>query len=103
MQQQPVRYFFGQLRAVVRQLERHAYIHPVILVGVNRHLFESSLPPQNVVTAVARNAEHIWAELFGWVDLHEVHVQGHQRVLHDILRFVPIPDQAPNKPRQPRL
>ena len=102
VQQDPVRNFFWHLRAVVSQLEGHPHVHPIIFIRVDRDVFKTSLAAQNVVAAVACNAKHIRTELFGRVDFHKIDVQGHQRVLHHILRFVTIADQAPDEPRQPR-
>jgi hypothetical protein len=99
VQQQPVRHFFGQRRAFVRQLEAYAHIHAVVLVCVDGYFLVAPLPSQNVVAAVARNAEHIRAQLFGRIELGEIDVQRHERILYHVLRLVAIPDQPPHEPR----
>lgn len=94
-----MRDFFRHGRALICQLKSEAHAHTVVLVGVHADFLKTPLPPQHVVTAVAGDAKDIRTQFFGRVNLDEVHVQRHERILHHVLRLVAIPDQPPHEPR----
>ena len=101
VEEYPVRVVFGHHTLPVCQVEGDPHLHRLV---IEREFFEAPLPPQNIITTVAGDAEYIWAQILHRVNRVQVEIEGDKRVLHNVFCFLAAPAGEPvDKPGDGRF